>query len=62
MKKILAIMLAALTLLSCGLLSACSPDKTELDTDAVWELVNDAYIYAFPLVLTDATKTLSTNT
>lgn len=27
----------------------------------MWELVNDAYIYAFPLVLTDATKILSTN-
>ncbi len=62
MKRIFAIMLAALTLLSCGLLSACSSEKTELDTDTVWELVNDAYIYAFPLVLTDATKTLSTNT
>ena len=62
MKKILAILLAALTLLSCGLLSACSSDKTEPDKDAVWELVNDAYIYAFPLVLTDATKILSTNT
>ena len=62
MKKILAILLTAFTLLSCGFLSACSSDKTELDTDTVWKLVNDAYIYAFPLVLTDATKTLSTNT
>lgn len=62
MKKILAILLTALTLLSCGFLSACSFYKTEPDTDTVWELVNDAYIYAFPLVLTDATKTLSTNT
>ena len=62
MKKILAILLTALTLLSCGFLSACSFNKTEPDTDTVWELVNDAYIYAFPLVLTDATKTLSTNT
>lgn len=62
MKKILAILLTALTLLSCGFLSACSSDKTELDTDTIWQLVNDAYVYAFPLVLTDATKTLSTNT
>lgn len=28
----------------------------------MWETVSEAYIYAFPLVLTDATKTLSTNT
>ncbi len=32
------------------------------NTDNVWETVSEAYIYAFPLVLTDATKTLSTNT
>ena len=28
----------------------------------MWETLKEAYIYAFPLVLTDATKTLSTNT
>ncbi len=60
MKKILAIFLSALTLLSCGLFSACSTRGTA-DTD-IWETVSEAYIYAFPLVLTDATKTLSTNT
>ena len=63
MKKILAILLS---LLSCGLLSSCSAGKTQpdtpLDTETVWETVSEAYIYAFPLVLTDATKTLSTNT
>ena len=65
MKKILAIQLSLLTLLSCGLLSTCSAEKTQpdtLDTETVWETVSEAYIYAFPLVLTDATKTLSTNT
>lgn len=65
MKKIFAILLSLLTLLSCGLLSTCSAEKTQpdtLDTETVWETVSEAYIYAFPLVLTDATKTLSTNT
>lgn len=65
MKKILAILLSLLTLLSCGFLSACSAEKTQPDTpdtETVWEMVSEAYIYAFPLVLTDATKTLSTNT
>ena len=65
MKKIFAILLSLLTLLSCGLLSACSAKKTQPDTpdtETVWETVSEAYIYAFPLVLTDATKTLSTNT
>lgn len=62
MKKILAIPLSALTLLSSGLLFVCSAEKIQPDADAVWEMVSEAYIYAFPLVLTDATKTLSTNT
>ena len=60
MRKNLATLLTALILFSCGLTSVCIAEPT--DTDAVWELVSDAYIYAFPLVLTDATKTLSTNT
>ena len=60
MKRSLATLLTMLILLSCGLTSVCVAEPT--DTDAVWELVSDAYIYAFPLVLTDATKTLSTNT
>ena len=60
MKRSLATLLTMLILLSCGLTSVCIAEPT--DTDAVWELVSDAYIYAFPLVLTDATKTMSTNT
>ena len=62
MKKMLATLLAVFTLLTCGLFSDCSAEKTQPDTDAVWETVGEAYIYAFPLVLTDETKTLSTNT
>ena len=55
MKRSLATLLTALILFSCGLTSVGIAEPTE--TDAVWELVSDAYIYAFPLVLTDATKT-----
>ena len=60
MRKNLATLLTMLILLSCGLTSVGIAEPT--DADAVWELVSDAYIYAFPLVLTDATKTMSTNT
>ena len=60
MKRSLATLLTALILFSCGLTSVGIAEPT--DADAVWELVSDAYIYAFPLVLTDATKTMSTNT
>ena len=28
----------------------------------IWEIVEDAYVYAFPLVLMDATETSATNT
>ena len=28
----------------------------------IWETVEDAYVYAFPLVLMDATETSATNT
>lgn len=62
MKKPLAILLSLLMLPSCGLLSPCFAENTQPDTDAVWEMVSEAYIYAFPLVLTDATQTRSTNT
>lgn len=60
MKKSLATLLTALILFSCGWTPACIAEPTE--TDAIWEQVSEAYIYAFPLVLTDATKTMSTNT
>ena len=62
MKRTFAILLALLVLLTCGLTPLCSAEGTEQDADAAWKLVSEAYIYAFPLVLTDATRTLSTNT
>ena len=60
MKKTLAALLTALFLLSCGFSSASFAEPADMSD--VWQLVSEAYIYAFPLVLTDATKTLSTNT
>lgn len=62
MKKILASLLAAFTLFTSGVPSTAPAATVPLDTDTVWELVSEAYVYAFPLVLTDATKTVSTNT
>ena len=62
MKRTLAILLALLVLLTCGLSQLCSAEGTELDADAAWELGSEADIYAFPLVLTDATRTLSPHT
>lgn len=47
MKKIFAILLSLLTLLSCGLLSACSAKKTQpdtLDTETVWETVSERWM------------------
>ena len=37
--------------------------SVESETDEnIWETVEDAYVYAFPLVLMDATETSATNT
>ncbi len=71
MKKILIIVLAVIMALSLLTLPACSspvpgpsePSATEPgNREDVWKTVREAYIYAFPLVIMDATKTLSTNT
>ena len=37
-------------------------DETESQTDLSWELIKDAYIYTFPLMLVYATKEKMTNT
>lgn len=60
MRKKFAAVLSALMLLACGVVPAGAAEAPE--TDALWDVVSEAYIYAFPLVLTNATKTLSVNT
>lgn len=68
MKKHHTILMTSLLLLlsSTALLSSCTKnEKTQEQTytdEDTWELIRKAYTYAFPLVLTDSTKTLSTNT
>ncbi len=64
MKKLCAILISLLTVLSSAAFSKCSAQKAQSqpNEDAVWQMVSEAYIYAFPLVLTNATKTLATNT
>lgn len=58
MKKMLALLIALCTTLVS--LPVCAQGETA-DED-VWDIIEDAYIYAFPLMMTDATKTVSTNT
>lgn len=62
MKKYLALLMTVIILLSSCLFSSCTIKKTGEDPKSVWELVSEAYIYALPLVIMDATKTSSTNT
>lgn len=59
-KRIVALCLIAVLLSACtGKEETAAPFA---DNENTWELISQAYIYVFPLVLTDATKTLSTNT
>ena len=57
MKKFLILLITAALLLS-----SCGVHETGTDSDTAWELVSEAYTYAFPLVIMDATKTSSINT
>lgn len=61
MKRILSILLTLLLLFSTCSFSLAETPGT-LSTDEVWDLVYKAYVYAFPLVLSNATKIYSTNT
>lgn len=60
MKKIATLLLCMVILLS-GCAGTAKP-KDALPAGDVWETIEEAYIYAFPLVLMDATKTSATNT
>ena len=63
MKKIVMLLLCTVMLLS-GCAGIADPEETssvEQQVD-VWETIEEAYTYAFPLVLMDATKTSATNT
>lgn len=54
MKKLTALFLCLAMLLSCTAFAEQTAD--------VWATLEEAYVYAFPLVLMDATKTSATNT
>ena len=60
MKKIATLLLCMVILLS-GCAGTAKPEDA-LPAGDVWETIEEAYIYAFPLVLMDATKTSATNT
>lgn len=60
MKKI-AILLLCIVILLSGCAGTAKPEDA-LPAGDVWEIIEEAYIYAFPLVLMDATKTSATNT
>lgn len=69
-KSVISLVLAAILLVGafsgCSTSSESSSDTTsQTETeknDSIWKTVQDAYIYTFPLVLLDATKTKMTNT
>ena len=60
MKKIATLLLCMVILLS-GCAGTAKPEDA-LPAGDVWETIEEAYIYTFPLVLMDATMTSATNT
>ena len=57
MKKVVALMTAALLCMNCGVHASGA-----FSADETWDLVRRAYVFAFPLVLMDATMKVGTNT
>ena len=63
MKKITILLLCIATLLSGCVGKVQTEEAPPIEEQAnVWETIEEAYIYAFPLVLMDTTKTSATNT
>ncbi|MDK2962488.1 MAG: hypothetical protein PWP20_1614 [Eubacteriaceae bacterium] len=42
--------------------SGCTANQAQEESSTTWDTIYDAYVYAFPLVLVDATMTKMTNT
>ena len=64
MKRFAALIVSAALVLSgysSNVQVFAAADDSETDEN-IWETVEDAYVYAFPLVLMDATETSATNT
>lgn len=62
MKKRFAFLMTVIVMLLFCLVSPCAAEEGRAKSEDAWELVSEAYTYAFPLVIMDATKTSSTNT
>lgn len=63
MKKISIPLIAVLIITSCFTFAACSSDKQKSkESGDKMDIVRDAYVYTFPLMMMDATMTNFTNT
>lgn len=62
MNKILALLLLSMMPLFCAQAASSATAKSRPAPESAWQLAAEAYVYALPLVLTDATRRVSTNT
>ena len=61
MNKILALLLLSMMPLFCAQAAFSATAKSRPAPESAWQLAAEAYVYALPLVLTDATRRVSTN-